>query len=66
MGNFFLRGRPMTTTTILLLSEYRADELVRQALELELEADMLRDFARQNEREAATLYDQACTLREMR
>lgn len=53
-------------TTIIPLAEYRADELVRQALDLEREADMLRDFARQYEKEAEAIYANAQAIREMR
>ncbi len=53
----------MSAHNVVRLIDRRIADLMRLAVELEAQADMLRDFARINERKAAELYDQAELLR---
>ncbi len=53
----------MSERNIVSLIDRRIADIMRVAVELEAQADMLRDFARINERKAAELYDQAELLR---
>ncbi len=53
----------MSARNVVSLIDRRINDLMRLAVDLEAQADMLRDFARINERKAAELYDQAELLR---